>query len=176
VLGLILSVSPACQTTVASEASEITYTPKRAVRHLPHLLQQKKVEALIFPTQSTTISSLFGRRWGRKHQGIDITAPMGSPIYAVKSGRSEFVGKKRGYGLTVVIRHKKFKTLYAHCKKAAISPGSLVKRGQIIGYVGMSGNAEGPHLHFELHTLDNHPLNPLAFLHQSTLAKSLPSR
>jgi murein DD-endopeptidase MepM/ murein hydrolase activator NlpD len=96
---------------------------------------------------------------------VDISAARGTPIYAVKPGKAEFVGTMRGYGLTVVIKHKNFKSLYAHCHKIAIANGVKVRQGQVIAYVGTSGNARTPHLHFETQSLDGTTHNPLNFLH-----------
>jgi murein DD-endopeptidase MepM/ murein hydrolase activator NlpD len=88
----------------------------------------------------------------RAHRGVDYAAPTGTPIRAAGDGRVEFVGKKGGYGNVVIIRHgQAYSTLYAHMRNFArgIRSGSRVKQGQTIGYVGMTGLASGPHLHYE---------------------------
>jgi murein DD-endopeptidase MepM/ murein hydrolase activator NlpD len=90
----------------------------------------------------------------RAHKGTDYAAPTGTPIKAAGDGRVTFAGTKGGYGRTVVIQHgQSYKTLYAHMSKygRGIKNGKRVKQGQIIGYVGSSGLATGPHLHYEFY-------------------------
>ena len=90
----------------------------------------------------------------RAHKGTDYAAPTGTPIKAAGNGKVEFAGVKGGYGRTVVLRHgQSYKTLYAHMHKygKGIRTGTRVKQGQIIGYVGKSGLATGPHLHYEFY-------------------------
>lgn len=90
----------------------------------------------------------------RAHKGTDYAAPTGTPIKAAGNGKVAFAGTKGGYGRTVIIRHgQSYKTLYAHMHKygRGIRTGKTVKQGQIIGYVGKSGLATGPHLHYEFY-------------------------
>lgn len=104
---------------------------------------------LIWPTRGR-VTSEYGYRWGRMHQGIDVGAGTGTPIVAAKAGEVIFAGTQGGYGRTVVIAHGGgFSTLYAHQSSIAVSDGASVDRGQVIGYVGNTGNSTGPHLHFE---------------------------
>jgi murein DD-endopeptidase MepM/ murein hydrolase activator NlpD len=89
----------------------------------------------------------------RAHKGVDYAAPRGTPIKSTSNGKIVFRGKKGGYGNTVIVQHgTKYSTLYAHMSKfrSGLGKGSRVKQGQIIGYVGSSGLATGPHLHYEL--------------------------
>ena len=90
----------------------------------------------------------------RAHKGTDYAAPSGTPIKAAGDGKVVFAGTKGGYGHTVIIQHgQSYKTLYAHMKSygRGIRTGKQVRQGQIIGYVGASGLATGPHLHYEFH-------------------------
>ncbi len=89
----------------------------------------------------------------RAHKGTDYAAPTGTPIRSAGDGKVAFIGQKGGYGRTVIIQHgQTYKTLYAHMSRfAKLSVGSRVKQGQIIGYVGSSGLATGPHLHYEFY-------------------------
>jgi len=90
----------------------------------------------------------------RAHKGTDYAAPKGTPIKAAGNGRVVHVGRKGGYGKTVIIRHgQSYKTLYAHMHKyhQGIKTGAKVQQGQVIGYVGKSGLATGPHLHYEFY-------------------------
>lgn len=86
------------------------------------------------------------------HEGLDFSAPIGTPIYATGDGVVEKVKRsRRGYGKHVIINHGfGYKTLYAHMSKIIVKPGQKVKRGQIIGYVGNTGKSTAPHLHYEV--------------------------
>ncbi len=122
------------------------------------------------PLNFTRISSTFslGRRHPilnsmRAHRGVDYAAPQGTPIKAAGDGTVVSVGGKGGYGRTVVLRHgEKYSTLYAHLSRYApgLRAGNRIKQGKIIGYVGMTGLATGPHLHYEFQVAGVHR-NPL---------------
>lgn len=85
------------------------------------------------------------------HEGVDVSAPHGTPVHAMKSGRVEHAGSWGGYGLSVLIAHgSNVRTLYAHLSRIDVSEGEEVDGGQQIGAVGQTGNATGPHLHFEV--------------------------
>ncbi len=129
------------------------------------------------------ISSTFGKRvhpihktW-TDHKGVDYAAPSGTPIYATADGVVEFSGWKNGYGNVVILSHfEKYSTLYAHQSK--IEPGikknAKILQGQLLGYVGSTGNATGPHLHYELR-IDNCPVDPLS-VNLPTIQKLEPSQ
>lgn len=112
------------------------------------------------------------KKW-RSHKGVDYAAPSGTPVKATGAGKVVFRGWKGGYGKVVIIEHagRKYSTLYAHLSKFAgkAKRGSKVKQGQVIGYVGMTGLATGPHLHYEFRVHGVHR-NPLTV----KLPKSLP--
>lgn len=111
------------------------------------------------PVKFTRISSTFSLgRWHpilhklRKHKGVDYAAASGTAIKATAAGKIAFKGRKGGYGNVVIIQHgRQYSTLYGHMKSfaAGLRTGSTVHQGQLIGYVGMSGLATGPHLHYE---------------------------
>jgi murein DD-endopeptidase MepM/ murein hydrolase activator NlpD len=85
------------------------------------------------------------------HHGVDVAAPEGTPVRAMKSGRVESAGARGGYGLTVIISHgSNMRTLYAHLSRIDVKAGGRVTGGDVIGAVGRTGNATGPHLHFEV--------------------------
>lgn len=85
------------------------------------------------------------------HEGVDIAAPAGTPVRAMKSGRVEHAGAWGGYGLSVVIAHgTNVRTLYAHLSRIDVQKGQRVDGGQQIGAVGRTGSATGNHLHFEV--------------------------
>jgi murein DD-endopeptidase MepM/ murein hydrolase activator NlpD len=95
------------------------------------------------------VHPIFGTR--RLHAGIDLGAPTGTPIYAAAAGVVIQAGVQNGYGNAVIISHGNgLSTLYGHQSKIAVSAGQSVARGDLIGYVGSTGNSTGPHLHFEV--------------------------
>jgi murein DD-endopeptidase MepM/ murein hydrolase activator NlpD len=102
-----------------------------------------------------TMTSPYGLRlrgWSPDmHEGVDVAAPTGTPVRAMKSGRVERAGPWGGYGLAVVIAHgTNVRTLYAHLSRIDVGQGDRVDGGQQIGAVGQTGSATGPHLHFEV--------------------------
>jgi murein DD-endopeptidase MepM/ murein hydrolase activator NlpD len=99
----------------------------------------------------------------RPHHGLDYTAPAGTPVSAISDGTINFSGYKGQYGKLVVIRHANgWKTYYGHLSRInrGIKKGLKVEQGQVIGYVGATGLATGPHLHYEIR-IKNRPVNPL---------------
>jgi len=111
------------------------------------------------------ISSRFGRRNGRSHDGIDIRASRGTPIYAAEAGRVIHAGRGLGdYGKVVIVKHVgRYSTVYAHEDSLRVSKGEFVEKGDVIGTVGTTGNASGPHLHFEVRR-NREPDDPLSYL------------
>ncbi len=94
------------------------------------------------------------------HTGIDIANYYGAPVRAAESGKVIFVGRNRGYGKMIIIRHSNgYSTRYAHLSKYRVRYGQRVRQGRIIGYVGNTGLTTGPHLHFEIRRYGK-PLNP----------------
>ncbi|MDH3689809.1 MAG: peptidoglycan DD-metalloendopeptidase family protein [Gammaproteobacteria bacterium] len=155
----------------------------RAVRHIdgdgrvnyytPDGLSMRRA-FLRTPLDFSRITSHFSKRryhpvlktW-RAHKGVDYAAPSGTPIYTTADGKIIHVGTKGGYGKTVIIRHGgTYSTLYAHLSKfkKGLRRGQFVRQGNIIGYVGMTGLATGPHLHYEFQVNNIHH-DPLKFKH-----------
>ena len=117
-----------------------------------------------WPLWSGAVTSGFGLRHGTMHDGIDIAAPVGTPVHAADSGMVAFVGTLNGYGNTVIIRHSdNYVTVYGHNSRVLVREGAVVARGQNIAEVGTSGRTTGPNLHFEVR-YDNHAYNPLSYL------------
>jgi murein DD-endopeptidase MepM/ murein hydrolase activator NlpD len=118
----------------------------------------------------TRISSTFGMRmhpihktW-TGHKGVDYAAPAGTPIHSTSDGVIEFAGVQNGYGNVVIVKHdSKYSTLYAHQSRIApgIRKGAHVTQGEVIGYVGQTGWATGPHLHYEFR-INGKPVDPLS--------------
>ncbi|HWH31757.1 MAG TPA: M23 family metallopeptidase, partial [Egibacteraceae bacterium] len=110
------------------------------------------------------VTSEYGRRWGRQHEGIDIGAGTGSPIYAARAGVVTYVGRMSGYGnLTLVDHGDGIVTAYAHQSRFGVTRGERVDVGERIGSVGCSGSCTGPHLHFEVR-VNGSPRNPRRYL------------
>ena len=118
---------------------------------------------LIWPA-SGPVTSPFGWRWGRMHEGIDIGAAYGSPIRAAASGTVIYCGWESGYGnLTVIDHGGNLATAYGHQSSIAVACGQQVTQGQVIGYVGSTGHSTGPHLHFEVR-VNGSPVDPMGYL------------
>lgn len=119
----------------------------------------------IWPAKGVFTSG-YGKRWGRMHKGIDIAAPVGTPIMAAADGEVISAGwNSGGFGNLVKIRHSDGTvTLYAHNSKIHVRQGQFVKQGQHISNMGSTGFSTGPHLHFEMHPQGQKAVNPIALL------------
>ena len=110
------------------------------------------------------VTSGFGPRWGRSHQGIDIDGVTGDPVVAAAAGEVIFAGPYAGYGNAVAIDHGDgLRTLYAHLSAFGVRKGNIVAKGQVIGLVGCTGHCFGDHLHFEV-LVNGVPVDPLVYL------------
>jgi murein DD-endopeptidase MepM/ murein hydrolase activator NlpD len=136
---------------------------------------------LLWPVETRTISSAWGPRmrtrtirvknqrkkrirYKGRHKGIDLTAPSGASVFAALDGVVTLSGKHKQYGNFVMVEHGNgVITLYAHHRLTLVREGDIVRRGQKIAEVGRTGNATGPHLHFEL-KIDGVQRNPLPVL------------
>jgi murein DD-endopeptidase MepM/ murein hydrolase activator NlpD len=121
------------------------------------------------PIDGARLTSRFGARrhpilgYTRMHRGVDFGAPSGTPIYAAGDGTVEMIGPRRGFGRYIRLRHNnRLSTAYGHMSRfARLKKGSRVKQGDVIGYVGSSGMATGPHLHYEV-LVAGSQVNPLS--------------
>lgn len=130
-------------------------------------LKAKTFLKLLKPVQNALITSQFGFRWGRPHQGIDMAAPVGTPILSAEHGKVVYSGWKQGYGNFVAVDHGHgYTTHYAHCSKVLVRTGQSVTKGQPIAKVGNTGHSTGPHLHFEVVANGIHR-NPVKFLNHT---------
>lgn len=119
--------------------------------------------AMAWPVEGR-LTSTYGPRHGRMHRGIDVAAPVGTPVRAVRDGLVAFAGWKGGYGNTVDIAHDGGGTTRsAHQSELLVATGERVERGQVIGRVGTTGSSTGPHLHFEV-SIAGGDLDPLDVL------------
>ncbi|MBD0334425.1 MAG: peptidoglycan DD-metalloendopeptidase family protein [Cyanobacteria bacterium Co-bin13] len=119
----------------------------------------------MWPAQGV-LTSGYGWRWGRMHQGVDIAGPVGTPIYAAATGTVVRSGwNSGGYGNLVDIRHPDGSmTRYAHNSRLLVRAGQEVRQGQQIAEMGSTGYSTGPHLHFEVHLPGSGTVNPVAYL------------
>ena len=142
-----------------AERGELAALARRAAR-APTISRSSAAEVVSAPAPSSgggwvwptsgPVTSEFGPRWGRMHEGIDIGAPTGAAIYASSSGVITHAGWMGGYGqLTLVDHGNGVVTAYAHQSSLGVNVGQRVSAGQVIGAVGATGNVTGPHLHFE---------------------------
>ena len=142
----------------------VTDKPRRTIkkRSSPNVKPRKGF--LVWPTKGT-LTSRFGMRNGRKHEGIDIAASKGTPIHAAAGGEVVFSGwGPTGYGKMVIIKHHHhLTTLYAHNSKLIARKGSRVTQGQKISLMGSTGRSTGPHLHFEVRD-NTQPKDPIKYL------------
>lgn len=121
-----------------------------SVPPVPRLNRSSGSTVVQWPLNERNIISPFGWRHSRFHEGLDLKAPSGTQIHAAHSGVVAYCGSRlSGYGNTIIVKANDLVTVYGHNRRNLVSPGQRVERGDIIGEVGSSGNASGPHLHFE---------------------------
>jgi murein DD-endopeptidase MepM/ murein hydrolase activator NlpD len=135
---------------------------------LPSTLQGGGSQKYIWPAHGAFTSG-FGYRWGRMHKGIDIAAPVGTPVVAAASGVVESAGwNEGGYGNLVEVRHPDGSlTIYAHNSRIATRVGAVVNQGELIAQMGSTGRSTGPHTHFEIRPRGSGAVNPMFFLSRS---------
>lgn len=151
---------PAAQTASASRSQPGSRPPEA---RSPNLRAEAGSLRFAWPVRGR-LSSNFGRRRGRPHEGIDIAAKRGTPIYSTEAGRVIHSGRMGGYGKVVIVKHAgSFRSVYAHASRILVRKGEFVERGQKIAEVGSTGRSSGPHVHFEIRRKEK-PQNPLAFL------------
>jgi murein DD-endopeptidase MepM/ murein hydrolase activator NlpD len=133
--------------------------------YLPETSDYGLSSNFVWPAQGL-LTSQFGWRWGRIHQGIDIAAPVGTPIWATANGIVDFAGwNSGGYGNMVDILHPNGTiSRYAHLNAIYVRRGQPVNQSQVIAAMGNTGNSTGPHLHFEIRPNGRAAINPITFL------------
>ncbi|MHA2788446.1 M23 family metallopeptidase [Corynebacterium sp. S7] len=147
--------------TISAAGYSIVFDPRTLDEYVPEeaeptypITQQEGMDAqgrrVVLPTVGTFTSG-FGARWGAQHKGIDIAAPLGTPIRAVMDGTVVNAGPAQGFGNWVVLQHSNGeKSVYGHMASYNVSVGQKVSAGDVIAAVGNEGQSTGPHLHFEI--------------------------
>jgi murein DD-endopeptidase MepM/ murein hydrolase activator NlpD len=140
---------------------------RQKARPLPVLQTVSTGAAWVNPNPTARVTSCFGRRWGRQHEGVDMAAPDGTPIVAAGAGVVVRAGVAEGYGNAVLIDHGNgFLTHYGHLSAITVTVGQHVAAGQQIGNEGSTGHSTGPHLHFEVHQgFYKNPIEPTQWMH-----------
>jgi murein DD-endopeptidase MepM/ murein hydrolase activator NlpD len=163
--------------TLQSSFNEIK-EEKNYIEQLKNRVQFLQGRMVSIPTgwpMRGALRSFFGFRsspWNDYHTGIDIGAPYGAPVRATGPGRVKKAGWIAGYGKAVEIEHGfGYSSLYAHNSKIVVVAGERIKKGQVISYVGTSGNSTGPHLHYEVRR-NGYAINPISFLGMTVVAAS----
>lgn len=164
-------IAYAAMTLSGKELAYFRYTPKSGITDYFNRKGQSVRKTLMrTPVNGARLSSGFGKRkhpilgFTKMHRGTDFAAPTGTPIMAAGDGVVDYIGRNGSYGKYIRIRHNStYKTAYAHMSgfKRGLTKGARVKQGQTIGYIGMTGRATGPHLHYEV-LENNRQRNPMS--------------
>lgn len=128
------------------------------------------------PLASSVMTSNFGMRehpvlgGRRSHKGVDLAAPVGTPVYAPADGTVSRASWFSSYGLYISLEHGgEMQTRYGHLSRLNVAEGQTVRKGELIGYVGSTGRSTGPHLHYEVR-VDGEAVNPIPYMQQAALA------
>ncbi|MCG5469129.1 M23 family metallopeptidase [Micromonospora sp. LAH09] len=159
------SASPTASPSVASASPTPAKTATAKAKPKPKKTT-KPTPAWVDPMPGAAVTSCYGQRWGTLHAGIDLALPSGTPIRAAAAGTVTQAGDASdGYGNSVFVDHGNgYLTHYAHQSRIAVTVGQKVKAGQVIGYEGATGDATGPHLHFEVHQGMWNQIDPAPFM------------
>jgi murein DD-endopeptidase MepM/ murein hydrolase activator NlpD len=137
---------------------------------IPGFAPQKVAIPSLVPVDGVKLTSDYGMRWhpvlgGRRaHKGVDLAAPIGTPIHAAADGMVSRADWFSGYGLYIALEHGgQIETRYGHMSRLNVAAGQMVHKGDIIGYVGTTGRSTGPHLHYEVR-IAGEAVNPMPYL------------
>jgi murein DD-endopeptidase MepM/ murein hydrolase activator NlpD len=153
----------ALQAQSASLAAQIRSAQAAATPSTAPADSSPSASGFIWPV-SGPVTSGYGYRWGRLHEGIDIAVPSGTAVHASASGTVIVAGWVGGYGNLVVVDHGGgIATAYGHNTSVAVGVGQAVAQGQVIAYSGSTGHSTGPHVHFEVR-INGGAVDPLGYL------------
>jgi murein DD-endopeptidase MepM/ murein hydrolase activator NlpD len=145
---------------------------------IPGFAPQKVSIPSLVPVDGVKLTSDYGMRWHpvlggrRQHKGVDLAAPIGTPIHAAADGMVERADWFSGYGLYVAIEHGgEIETRYGHMSRLNVAAGQMVHKGDIIGYVGTTGRSTGPHLHYEVRVAGE-AVNPMPYLQSGNIQRA----
>jgi len=145
---------------------------------IPGFAPQKVSIPSLVPVDGVKLTSDYGMRWHpvlggrRQHKGVDLAAPIGTPIHAAADGMVERADWFSGYGLYVAIEHGgELETRYGHMSRLNVAAGQMVHKGDIIGYVGTTGRSTGPHLHYEVRVAGE-AVNPMPYLQSGNIQRA----
>jgi len=148
------------------------------IDHIYARTWQKNIVPSMWPVNGRLLSR-YGERQdpfsgeGAMHTGVDISAPMGTPVHCAADGIVAYSEYSAGYGRVVIVDHGNgMTTRYAHLSKFEVIPGQEIRRGEILGYSGASGRVTSPHLHFEVR-LGGSPVNPYPYLTRSAMLQQV---
>jgi murein DD-endopeptidase MepM/ murein hydrolase activator NlpD len=148
------------------------------IDHIYARTWQKNIVPSMWPVNGRLLSR-YGERQdpfsgeGAMHTGVDISAPMGTPVHCAADGIVAYSEYSAGYGRVVIVDHGNgMTTRYAHLSKFEVIPGQEIRRGEIVGYSGASGRVTSPHLHFEVR-LGGSPVNPYPYLTRSAMLQQV---
>lgn len=149
------------------EVYKMASTKKERQEHIPAIMPLKKNQCKLISGFGTRYHPILHYR--RSHTGVDLSAQKGTPVYATGDGKVEVAGRGgaelSGYGIAVLVNHGYgYKTLYGHMNDVKVRPGQQVKRGELIGHVGNTGLASGPHCHYEV-WLNGKKVNPVYYFY-----------
>lgn len=146
---------------VAARSQEVDDLDQLPWKDYQKYREERSSDDFLWPVESGKLTSGFGMRRGRWHEGIDLKAPLGTSIRAMASGRVVFSGAMRGYGKIVVLYHGGgLSSVYAHNHENLVRVGQRVTQGESIATLGNSGRTRGAHLHFEIRE-EGKAVNPL---------------
>jgi Membrane proteins related to metalloendopeptidases len=163
---LSLTVLAGCAAKVEEPVAPVVMVPPAATLAKPEI----KPATVVVEASHVTLTSPYGpRKLGKKsrmHKGVDLKAPKGCAILAHDAGEVTVAGQRRGYGLSVDVKHSNgLVTRYAHMSQVAVKVGDRVGRGDALGAIGRTGRASTNHLHFEV-LKNGQAVNPMPYLEQ----------
>jgi murein DD-endopeptidase MepM/ murein hydrolase activator NlpD len=156
------SPEPEAQPRAGSTEKDKDKPPEKPVKK-PALKVGRSNGALSWPLRGV-LYARFGKKGNEPHDGIDLSAPAGTPVKTAAPGTVLFAGEQKSYGLIVIVEHPDdLITLYAHNRDVRVKTGQKLREGQVVATVGDSGRTSGPHLHFEVRK-SGVPVDPIEFL------------
>ena len=155
--------------------------PNRAAGVIPGFTPQTVSIPSLVPVDGVHLTSDFGMRWHpvmggrRQHKGVDLAAPAGTPIRAAADGIVSRADWYSSYGLYVSVEHGgNFETRYGHMSRLNVAAGQMIRKGDVIGYVGSTGSSTGPHLHYEVR-IAGEAVNPIPYLQNGRIERAAPA-